>query len=257
LIRFFFILPAVTLGPSAGPPGSSVSVSGTNFGGGEAVDIYFDTADEALAEEGEIAVVLPGGATKTATLAGRDPSTNVALLPGLKVADTSLIAYFDGPDTPWTQGTVTLYTDADRVNPVHEATFTFEQAEAQACRQFAKYCWTLSNADGWGLVAGTKYVVTVTLNAADGSGQVSDFSAPATPERLETFTMAPPGRMRRKAARLQRKALRRPAASVSSHSAALISVSSRGISTAALSGAEARTDSRAARTAGSRATPPS
>src|SRR5262245_50714983 len=38
------------------------------------------TADEALAEEGEIAVVLPGGATKKATLAGRDPSTNVALL---------------------------------------------------------------------------------------------------------------------------------------------------------------------------------
>src|SRR5258705_48774 len=38
------------------------------------------TADEALAEEGEIAVVLPGGAAKKATLAGRDPSTNVALL---------------------------------------------------------------------------------------------------------------------------------------------------------------------------------
>src|SRR5215470_1289398 len=38
------------------------------------------TADEALAEEGEIAVVLPGGAANKATLAGRDPSTNVALL---------------------------------------------------------------------------------------------------------------------------------------------------------------------------------
>src|SRR2546429_399786 len=38
------------------------------------------TADEALAEEGEIAVVLPGGVAKKATLAGRDPSTNVALL---------------------------------------------------------------------------------------------------------------------------------------------------------------------------------
>src|SRR5215831_9933183 len=38
------------------------------------------TADEALAEEGEITVVLPGGAAKKATLAGRDPSTDVALL---------------------------------------------------------------------------------------------------------------------------------------------------------------------------------
>jgi len=38
------------------------------------------TAEEALAEEGEITVVLPGGAAKKATLAGRDPSTDVALL---------------------------------------------------------------------------------------------------------------------------------------------------------------------------------
>jgi S1-C subfamily serine protease len=38
------------------------------------------TADEALAEEGEMTVVLPGGVAKKATLAGRDPSTDVALL---------------------------------------------------------------------------------------------------------------------------------------------------------------------------------
>lgn len=38
------------------------------------------TADEALAEEGEIAVVLPGGEAVPATLAGRDPTTDVALL---------------------------------------------------------------------------------------------------------------------------------------------------------------------------------
>jgi S1-C subfamily serine protease len=38
------------------------------------------TADEALAEEGEIEVLVTGGAAKKATLAGRDPSTNVALL---------------------------------------------------------------------------------------------------------------------------------------------------------------------------------
>jgi S1-C subfamily serine protease len=38
------------------------------------------TADEALAEDGDISVVLPGGETVAATLAGRDPSTDVALL---------------------------------------------------------------------------------------------------------------------------------------------------------------------------------
>ena len=38
------------------------------------------TADEALADEGEISVTLPGGKSLPATLAGRDPSTDIALL---------------------------------------------------------------------------------------------------------------------------------------------------------------------------------
>jgi S1-C subfamily serine protease len=38
------------------------------------------TADEALAEEGEISVVLHGGESVSATLAGRDPTTDIALL---------------------------------------------------------------------------------------------------------------------------------------------------------------------------------
>ena len=38
------------------------------------------TADEALAEEGDIAVVLPGGDTAAARLVGRDPTTDIALL---------------------------------------------------------------------------------------------------------------------------------------------------------------------------------
>src|ERR1700675_280825 len=38
------------------------------------------TADEALDDEGGIAVALPGGAPAAATLVGRDPTTDVALL---------------------------------------------------------------------------------------------------------------------------------------------------------------------------------
>ena len=38
------------------------------------------TADEALADEGDFSVTLPGGETVAATLVGRDPSTDVALL---------------------------------------------------------------------------------------------------------------------------------------------------------------------------------
>ena len=38
------------------------------------------TADEALAEEGDFSVALPGGETVAATLVGRDPTTDIALL---------------------------------------------------------------------------------------------------------------------------------------------------------------------------------
>jgi S1-C subfamily serine protease len=38
------------------------------------------TADEALAEEGEVAVALPGGQMAEAKVAGRDPTTDIALL---------------------------------------------------------------------------------------------------------------------------------------------------------------------------------
>ena len=38
------------------------------------------TADEALAEEGEVAVTLAGGKRVLATVAGRDPTTDIALL---------------------------------------------------------------------------------------------------------------------------------------------------------------------------------
>ena len=48
--------PRITLSPHTGPPSSTVTVSGTGFGADQAVDIYFDTQDEALASTG------PGGA---------------------------------------------------------------------------------------------------------------------------------------------------------------------------------------------------
>jgi S1-C subfamily serine protease len=38
------------------------------------------TADEALADEGEATVALPGGGTRPAALVGRDPTTDIALL---------------------------------------------------------------------------------------------------------------------------------------------------------------------------------
>jgi S1-C subfamily serine protease len=50
------------------------------------------TADESLSEEGDITVTLPGGNAVPATLAGRDPTTDVALLrvEGLDLAPVTL-----------------------------------------------------------------------------------------------------------------------------------------------------------------------
>src|SRR5579862_3956005 len=47
--------PAVTVSPAIGPPTDKATVSGTGFAADEAVDIYFDTTDLALAATG------PGG----------------------------------------------------------------------------------------------------------------------------------------------------------------------------------------------------
>jgi outer membrane protein assembly factor BamB len=46
---FTVITPGIVLSPAGGPPTGSVTVSGAGFGAFEAVDLYFDTTDEALA----------------------------------------------------------------------------------------------------------------------------------------------------------------------------------------------------------------
>ena len=38
------------------------------------------TADEALAEEGEVSILLPGGTARPASIVGRDHTTDIALL---------------------------------------------------------------------------------------------------------------------------------------------------------------------------------
>jgi RHS repeat-associated protein len=129
---------------------------------------------------------------------GNGPTaTNLSLLPGLAVNDTSLIAYYDAPATGWTQGTVSLFADADHTTVLHQATFTFDQAQAQQqCRSKAQFCFTLANSDSWGLVVGTAYVVTVTLTATDGSQTASDFSPVATPRALPTPPALPAEQVR-------------------------------------------------------------
>jgi hypothetical protein len=111
-------------------------------------------------------------------------ATNLSLLPGLAVGDTSLVVYFDAPDAGWTEVTAALYRSADPTTVLHEATLPVDKVQGQQCRTLAIYCWTLGNTDGWELTDGTGYAVTVTLTATDGSQRVSDVSPAATPRPL-------------------------------------------------------------------------
>jgi S1-C subfamily serine protease len=54
------------------------------------------TADEALAEQGDVAVILPGGETVVAQIAGRDATTDVALL-RIERSDLPPLVLADGP----------------------------------------------------------------------------------------------------------------------------------------------------------------
>jgi S1-C subfamily serine protease len=72
------------------------------------------TANEALAEEGEIAVVLPGGESVPATLAGRDPTTDVALL---RIGRADLQKATLTPD-PVTAGALAIVVGAQDGAPV-------------------------------------------------------------------------------------------------------------------------------------------
>ena len=70
----------LTLSPKAGPlPASAVTISGTGFGAHEAVDVYFDSTDEALAIAGTdgsfsgIEVKIPASAPPGAHFISADP----------------------------------------------------------------------------------------------------------------------------------------------------------------------------------------
>jgi hypothetical protein len=61
------------------------------------------------------------------------PASNLFLLPGLAVGDTSFELFFDAPDTGWTQGIVSLSTASDPGTVLHRASFTFADLQQTAC----------------------------------------------------------------------------------------------------------------------------
>jgi S1-C subfamily serine protease len=72
------------------------------------------TPDETLADEGDIAVTLPGGATVAAAVAGRDPSTDISLL-RIQRTDLAPLALSPASTTP---GALALVVGADAGAPI-------------------------------------------------------------------------------------------------------------------------------------------
>lgn len=72
------------------------------------------TADENVTDEDRLAVVLPGGAPVLATLKGRDPSTDIALL-GIDAPDRAAVSAA-GNDVP--AGSLAIVVGADEGSPV-------------------------------------------------------------------------------------------------------------------------------------------
>src|ERR1700749_1322511 len=71
------------------------------------------TADEALADEGEIAIKLADGTSRTATLAGRDHTTDIALLR----VDTAGLNPARPPASAPALGSLALVAAAERGTP--------------------------------------------------------------------------------------------------------------------------------------------
>ena len=90
--------PAVTVSRTAGPPTDKVTVGGTGFGASEAVDIYFDKTDRALATAqpggsfSGISLTVPGSATP-----GTHWITGVGRHSGLAAQTTFIV------ETNWTE----------------------------------------------------------------------------------------------------------------------------------------------------------
>jgi hypothetical protein len=67
---FTVLIPSITVSPTSGPPGTSISVSGTNFIPGASGSVWFDLDGDSILDAGEpsVSVTASGTGTFTATL---------------------------------------------------------------------------------------------------------------------------------------------------------------------------------------------
>src|SRR5438034_3227370 len=96
-------------------------------------------------------------------------ATKVLARPGFALDDTSLVVYFDAADpgvSGWASWLVTVF---DPDTQAAQDSKPLAPEDAALCQVPRKHCRTFGSADGWSLVDGHGYFVTITVTLKDGT----------------------------------------------------------------------------------------
>jgi RHS repeat-associated protein len=141
------------------------------------------------------AVPKPG--TKRHADGGPPPSSggaaNVLVRSGFALDDTSLVVYFDAADpgiSGWASWLATVY---DPATQAAQDSRSMSPSEAKPCNTPRQFCTTFGFREGWSLVDGHPYFVTVTVTLKDGTQVVSDPSGNANARTVASPPALPSG----------------------------------------------------------------
>jgi RHS repeat-associated protein len=135
---------------------------------------------------------VPKPATRRALDGGPPPAggaTDVLARPGFELDDTSLVVYFNAADPGLSQWASWLATVYDPDTQAAQDSKPMAPAGAALCQVPRTYCRTFGSQQGWTLVDGHPYIVTITVTLKDGSQVVSAASAQA---KARTTASPPP-----------------------------------------------------------------
>ncbi|HEY9476262.1 MAG TPA: DUF6531 domain-containing protein [Mycobacteriales bacterium] len=122
---------------------------------------------------------LDSGTTLNADATSTAGAVNLILRSGFDFNDTSLVLYFDAADpgiSGWQLWKATVF---DPTTGGAQDSRQLTPADADTCQVPATFCRSFGSADGWSLVDGHDYFVTITVTLSDGTQVVSAPSATA------------------------------------------------------------------------------
>jgi RHS repeat-associated protein len=135
------------------------------------------------------------GTAASASLDVTAGATNLILRSGFDFNDTSLVLYFDAAGdgiSSWQSWKATVF---DPDTGAGQDSVQLQPSDAALCQVPAQYCRSFGSADGWSLVGGHKYFVTITVTLNGGSQVVSSPSAQAAARTTSDPPTRPAGQL--------------------------------------------------------------